>query len=258
MPENAVDGRRVEGGPAQPVYVVNQTLPAPAGGGGGPATIANGADVALGATTDPAIVSDGNGTVIGFVRGMITLLGEIENIIITRTPSTLGAKTRANSFAVALATDATAANAPEFKVNVAGTQVTAGADGATFATKVPVLMQMSNGVTADVARAITTMKTNQGSAIASGSDLTLWTPAASKKFRLRTLHASASVSGRYEARDGTGTVIAYFRLAANVWTQVALMDSNGALSTTANNALIIRNQSGSPADIDATASGSEE
>lgn len=41
------------------------------GGGGGPATIADGADVALGTTTDAGVTTDTTGTVVGFLRGSI-------------------------------------------------------------------------------------------------------------------------------------------------------------------------------------------
>jgi len=44
------------------------------GGGGGAATIADGADVAQGTTTDAGVVTDTTGTVIGFLRGLVKLL----------------------------------------------------------------------------------------------------------------------------------------------------------------------------------------
>ena len=43
------------------------------GGGGGAATIADGADVAEGATTDAAVVTDSNGTVSGKLRGLVKM-----------------------------------------------------------------------------------------------------------------------------------------------------------------------------------------
>lgn len=48
-----------------------------AGGSGGPATIADGADVAQGSTTDAAITSDTDGTVIGFLRGLVMILASV-------------------------------------------------------------------------------------------------------------------------------------------------------------------------------------
>lgn len=45
-----------------------------AGGASGPVTIADGADVAQGTTTDAAITTNASGTVIGFLRGLVTRL----------------------------------------------------------------------------------------------------------------------------------------------------------------------------------------
>jgi len=47
------------------------------GGGGGAATIADGADVAEGFTTDAAVVSDSNGTVSGKLRGLVKILASV-------------------------------------------------------------------------------------------------------------------------------------------------------------------------------------
>jgi hypothetical protein len=47
------------------------------GGGGGAVTIADGADVAQGSTTDAAITSDSNGTVIGFLRGLVKIFADV-------------------------------------------------------------------------------------------------------------------------------------------------------------------------------------
>jgi hypothetical protein len=60
--------------------------------------IADGSDVALGSTTDAAITSDSDGTVIGFLRGLVRWAYE-------RMPTSLGQKTKANSFPVTLASD---------------------------------------------------------------------------------------------------------------------------------------------------------
>jgi hypothetical protein len=73
------------------------------GGGGGASTIADGADVAEGTTTDAGIITDTSGTVIGFLRGAIkmwvTFLG--------RFPAALGGTTATNSLPVTLASDGT-------------------------------------------------------------------------------------------------------------------------------------------------------
>lgn len=68
------------------------------GGGGGPATVADGADVAEGATTDSAVTTDTSGTVSGKLRGLVKWAYE-------RMPASLGQKTKANSFPVVLSSD---------------------------------------------------------------------------------------------------------------------------------------------------------
>ena len=82
-------------------------------------------------------------------------------------------------------------------------------------------------------------------------------PDSLRKFRLRGLRAAASVAGRYQARDGN-TVIGFFVLEANRWTSLLELEENGYLSAAANNALNFRNTSGSAADVDIVAWGSEE
>src|SRR4051812_39508300 len=68
------------------------------GGGGGAATIADGADVAEGATTDIAVVTDANGTVSGKLRGLVKWAFE-------RMPASLGQKAMAASLPVVVASD---------------------------------------------------------------------------------------------------------------------------------------------------------
>lgn len=67
-------------------------------GGGGAVTIADGADIALGTTTDVAKTADSNGTVIGFLRGLVKWAYE-------RMPASLGQKARTASLAVTLSTE---------------------------------------------------------------------------------------------------------------------------------------------------------
>ena len=55
------------------VRVVSQ----PGGGGGGPATIADGADVAEGATTDAAVTGDNTGSVSAKLRGLSKILADV-------------------------------------------------------------------------------------------------------------------------------------------------------------------------------------
>lgn len=68
------------------------------GGGGGAVTVANGADVNAGATTDAAITTDTTGTMSGKLRGMIKWAFE-------RMPASLGQTTMAASLPVAIASD---------------------------------------------------------------------------------------------------------------------------------------------------------
>lgn len=67
-------------------------------GGGGAVTVADGADVVLGATTDAAVVTDTTGTISGKLRGLVKWAFE-------RMPASLGTKTAANSFPVTVASD---------------------------------------------------------------------------------------------------------------------------------------------------------
>lgn len=67
-------------------------------GGGGPATIANGADVAEGNTADAAVVTDTTGTLSGKLRGLVKWAFE-------RMPASLGQKIMAESFPVTIASD---------------------------------------------------------------------------------------------------------------------------------------------------------
>lgn len=68
------------------------------GGTGGPSSIANGADVAEGATTDAAVVTDTTGTLSGKLRGLVKWAFE-------RMPAALGQGTMAQSLRVVLASD---------------------------------------------------------------------------------------------------------------------------------------------------------
>jgi hypothetical protein len=133
-------------------------------------------------------------------------------------------------------------------------------EGATTIRPVATVTAIASGAASvmEWTRSDNTLKTAQSSATASGSDLTIWTPASGKKFRLRSVAARASIAGRYEVRDASGTVICYTYLAANTWTEIVRMQANGYLSAAANNALLLRNQSGSAADLDAVATGCEE
>lgn len=77
---------------------INVNVAAGGGGGGGAMTVADGADVAEGATTDAAVVTDANGTVSGKLRGLVKWAFE-------RMPASLGQKLMAASFPVVIASD---------------------------------------------------------------------------------------------------------------------------------------------------------
>ena len=55
-------------------FTVPVTVQGGGGTGGGPATIADGADVAEGTTTDAAVVTDANGTISAKLRGLVVIL----------------------------------------------------------------------------------------------------------------------------------------------------------------------------------------
>ncbi len=80
---------------------VSAANPLPVTGGGGaalPVSVADGDDVAEGATTDAAVVTDTTGTVSGKLRGLVKWAFE-------RMPTSLGQKTKAASLPVTLASD---------------------------------------------------------------------------------------------------------------------------------------------------------
>ena len=74
-----------------------------ASGGGGPATIADGADVNAGSTTDAAVVTDTNGTLSGKLRGLVKWAFE-------RMPASLGQKLMTGSLPVVIASDQSSIN----------------------------------------------------------------------------------------------------------------------------------------------------
>lgn len=85
----------------QVVRVAGTVATTGGGGGGGAVTIADGADVAEGATTDAAVVTDTTGTISGKLRGLVKWAFE-------RMPASLGQKTMAASLPVVVASDQSA------------------------------------------------------------------------------------------------------------------------------------------------------
>lgn len=84
------------------------------GGGGGAVTIADGADVNAGSTTDAAVVSDSNGTLSGKLRGLVKWAFE-------RMPASLGQKLMAASFPVVIASDQSPVTVATTQTTVTGT-----------------------------------------------------------------------------------------------------------------------------------------
>ena len=101
-------------------------------------------------------------------------------------------------------------------------------------------------------------RTHSLASVANLTNMTVWTPAAGKRFRMTSIVLAATVAGHYSINDGSpGTVFYDVFLQANVSLVIALQ-GNGYLSLAANNVLSIENQSGAAATIYATAFGTEE
>ncbi len=105
-------------------------------------------------------------------------------------------------------------------------------------------------------RGVTSLKTAQGSAVASGSSVDIWTPASGKKFRLFGFSIAQSGAGRLEVLDDA-TIIGYLRATGNA-PVVLGMPANGYQSAVANNVLKVKNQTGGATDLDVIAWGCEE
>lgn len=95
-PRGAVQAQNWDWDPALLDWV--PSTGAPVVGVTGPVSIADGADVAEGATTNAAVVTDTTGTVSGKLRGLVKWAFE-------RMPTSLGQKTMAASFPVVVASD---------------------------------------------------------------------------------------------------------------------------------------------------------
>lgn len=95
----------------------------PGAGGGGAATIADGADVALGATSDAAVVTDTTGTVSSKLRGLVKWAFE-------RMPTSLGQAAMAASFPVVVSSNQSA-----IPVSVAALPLPSGASTAALQTQ---------------------------------------------------------------------------------------------------------------------------
>lgn len=110
------------------------------GGPGGPVTVANGADVAEGATTDAAVSTDANGTVNGHIRGLVVLLVNL----LSRWPAALGQGMMAQSSKVVIASDQTVVPiTPIGATTVASAQVTGTSGATTLAAARPTRRQIT-------------------------------------------------------------------------------------------------------------------
>jgi len=102
QPINATDAAVLNSAPVGTEYGVAVRLVG-SSGGGGPATIANGADVNAGNTADAAVITDTTGTLSGKLRGLVKWAFE-------RMPASLGQKVMADSFPVVLASNQSTIN----------------------------------------------------------------------------------------------------------------------------------------------------
>jgi hypothetical protein len=93
-------------------------------------TVANGADVAMGSTTDAGVSTDANGTVSAKLRGLIILLVNF----LSRFPASLGQKAMTASLPVVIASDqsALALNKIQGAANVAVAQLATSTSAATL------------------------------------------------------------------------------------------------------------------------------
>jgi hypothetical protein len=110
QPINATDASVLNSVPIGTEYGLAVRLVG-ATGGGGPATIADGADVNAGATTDAAVITDTTGTLSAKLRGLVKWAFE-------RMPASLGQKLMSASFPIVIASDQSTINT---NANVTGT-----------------------------------------------------------------------------------------------------------------------------------------
>lgn len=113
-----------------------------------------------------------------------------------------------------------------------------------------------NGVTNDQIRVVNVSKSAYNAAVANAANLTVWTPAAGKKFRLMSVVLSSSVTGRVTLIDNALTV-AELLVTANSPVTIQL-PTNGYLSAAVNNVLSVQNNTGGPAGVAVWVTGCEE
>jgi hypothetical protein len=93
--------------------------------------------------------------------------------------------------------------------------------------------------------------------VANNTTVDVWTPATGKKFRIMAYLISVSVAGKWEMWDGATGIFQTILLEANKITPIEYF-GNGHISSTANNALVFKNLTGSTSDIHITTFGTEE
>lgn len=232
------------------------------GGGGGAATIANGADVTQGSTTDAAVDTDATGTISGKLRGLVKILA-------ARLPVALGdgGGVKVDGTGIALPVDTELPVAAVLADNMANPTTTvlgscslirrvatntwyswtggSGADagdanGAIVQDAiVPYMLNLPYGMITGgtAARLRTPFVFKPLDAVSIAAETTIWDPAAGKKFRLMGYHLSSSVAGNVIIKDNTaGTTIAVIPSGAG-GAGVCVNLGNGILSAVVDNVL---------------------
>lgn len=138
-------------------------------GGGGAATIANGADVTQGSTADVAVVSDANGTISGKLRGMVKILADAWDSVnhALRVQGNVGGYTTVASGSFTRPNDTTA-----YATNDAVTNSTSNATAITFANAARVAA--GSGVILSARLVKSAPSSSPGGAAASGFRLWLY------------------------------------------------------------------------------------
>lgn len=238
------------------------------GSGGGPATIADGADFTQGAVAD-AESAAGNGTVVALLKNLRTRLAAAVTALNGGLPGALaaggGLKVEGVAGGVAQPISGTVTADTELPAAAALT------DGAALPATTPSIGAVLRGVVAGTAYNITAISTDSDSlggaigllvvsegyvwngagavkvrtpniikphdATAIAAEATVWDPAAGKKFRVMGYQLSSSVAGNILLKDGNGgATIAVIPSAAG-GAGVAVNLGNGILSAAADNNL---------------------
>ena len=240
------------------------------GGGGGAVTIADGADVALGATTDAESAS-GNGTVIAILKRIRTLMGAGLPTVLNATDTlrvALYAKSSSDGDKAVRSSSGGILYVQELVGNYSAPSITgeslanglapAGTDPLQMYYNVAIqtFLDRANG-TLTAARPADKVKSVSSDTLANATSLNVWdTSITGYKWSLMGAWVRVSSTGRYQLRDNN-TPFLYTYLAANTWTNIMQMEKNGYLSSSGGNILKFYNNSGSSADVDIVLVGTE-